>query len=149
MSIVDPLCYLATPYTRHPDGIEAAFQEAAKIAARLMLSGMKVYSPIAHTHPLAIYGGLDPLDHSIWMPFDQAMMDRSDVLIVAHMYGWQESYGVAEEIRIFEEVGKPIFDLNPETLSMSKRHGPLVYEPDPESSLAFNKPRNMHAGTSE
>src|SRR3990167_1959103 len=58
--------YLATPYTRYPAGIRAAFADAAKLAARLLVTGLKVYSPITHTHPLAIYGHLDPLDHAIW-----------------------------------------------------------------------------------
>ena len=88
---------------------------------------MNVYSPIAHTHPLALYGNLDPLDHLIWLPFDQAMMNAADVLLIAHMQGWQESYGIAHEIEYFETAGKPIFDLDPKTLVMTKRKR-LVYE---------------------
>jgi hypothetical protein len=115
------LAYLATPYTRYPAGIYAAFADAAKLAARLILAGVKVYSPIAHTHPLAIHGNLDPLDLAIWIPFDEAMMERADVLIVAHMEGWEESKGIAHEIRHFEAGGKPIYDLDPETLMMVRR----------------------------
>jgi hypothetical protein len=62
-----------------------------KLAARLLVAGMRVYSPIAHTHPLAIYGHLDPKDHSIWLPFDETMMAKADVLLVAHMEGWKDS----------------------------------------------------------
>lgn len=120
------LCYLATPYSKYPPGIEQAFVDAAKLAALLLPSGLKVYSPIAHTHPLAIHGKIDPLDHAIWMPFDEAMMTAADVLLVAHMHGWQESYGIAHEIRFFENAGKPIFDLDPKTLVMTKRKR-LVY----------------------
>lgn len=117
-----PLCYLATPYSKYMGGdLERAFIDAAKLAARLMLSGVKVYSPIAHTHPLAIYGQVDPLDHSIWLPFDEAMMAAADVLIVAHMHGWEESFGVAHEIKFFEDRGKRIFDLDPSTMRMTKR----------------------------
>jgi len=115
------LAYLATPYTKYHKGIDAAFEDAAKLAARLLCTGIKVYSPIAHTHPLAIHGGLDPLDHSIWMPFDKAMMERSDVLIVAHMEGWQDSFGVAQEIEIFTRAGKPVYDLDPASLRMTRR----------------------------
>ncbi len=118
----DPLCYLATPYSKYEGGnLELAFRDAARLAAQLMLAGVKVYSPIAHTHPLAIYGDVDPLDHDIWLPFDEAMMAASDVLIVAHMNGWRESRGIAHEIEFFEKVGKPIFDLDPKSLTMSKR----------------------------
>lgn len=119
------LCYLATPYTKYKGGdIERAFVDAAKLAARLMLSGIKVYSPIAHTHPLAIHGGIDPLDLSIWLPFDEAMMTAAHVLIVAQMDGWEESKGIAHEIKFFEDHGKPIYDLDIETMTMAKRRAP-------------------------
>lgn len=116
-----PLCYLATPYSKWVPGLHDAFIQACILASRLLTAGVKVYSPIAHTHPLAIYGKLDPLDHSIWLPFDEAMMDAAQVLLVAHMDGWRESKGVAHEIDFFDREGKPIFDLNPQTLAMVKR----------------------------
>jgi nucleoside 2-deoxyribosyltransferase len=116
------LCYLATPYSKYLGGhLERAFVDASKIAAQLLRAGIKVYSPIAHTHPLAVYGNIDPLDHSIWLPFDEAMMEAANILIVAHMDGWQDSKGIAHEIAFFEQRGKPIYDLNPETMTMAKR----------------------------
>lgn len=115
------LCYLATPYTKYPKGIERAFEEASTLAAHLLIAGIKVYSPIAHTHPLAKYSHLDPLDHSIWLPFDQAMMDACDALIVAHMTGWEDSYGVTHEIETFRAARKPIFDLDPNTFAVLRR----------------------------
>lgn len=117
------LIYLATPYSRYPAGIYAAFADASRLAAALLVAGHKVYSPIAHTHPLAIHGKLDPLDLSIWLPFDEAMMERADLLVVAHMEGWDESKGVAHEIGVFRAAGKPIYDLDPDTLSMMRRAG--------------------------
>lgn len=116
-----PLAYLATPYSKYPHGIERAFADAAALAARLMLAGVKVYSPIAHTHPLAVHGGLDPLDHAIWLSFDEAMMAAAGVLIVAHLDGWAESMGIAHEIAFFERAGKPVFDLDPANLLMTRR----------------------------
>jgi nucleoside 2-deoxyribosyltransferase len=118
----DPLCYLATPYSRYKDGnLPLAFQDASKLAALLMQAGVKVYSPIAHTHPLAVYGNIDPLDHAIWLPFDEAMMKACQALLVAHMDGWEESKGIAYEITFFTNARKPIFDLDPSTLTMVKR----------------------------
>jgi hypothetical protein len=115
------LVYLATPYSKYPLGVEQAFINAAKLAAQLLLTGLKVYSPICHCHSLATYGGINALDHSIWLPFDEAMMARCDVLIVAQMEGWQESVGIKHEIVFFEAAQKPIFDLNVKTLGMVKR----------------------------
>jgi hypothetical protein len=115
------LAYLATPYTKYSAGIEQAFIDAAKLAARLLRSGLTVYSPITHTHPLAIHGGIDPLDYEIWMPFDKAMMEACGTLIVAHMQGWETSKGVAIEVDFFKRARRPIFDLDPDTLAMTKR----------------------------
>lgn len=112
------LIYVGTPYSKYVDGIDAAFVEAAKLTARLMRKGLKVYSPIAHTHPLAMYGKIDPMDHSIWLPFDGAMMDKADAMIVAMMFGWEDSKGVRHEIDVFTAAGKPVFFLNPDDLSL-------------------------------
>lgn len=115
------LCYLATPYSKYPAGLQAAFEDAACLAARLLIDGVRVYSPIAHTHPLAIYGKIDPFDHAIWMPFDTAMMTKADALIVAHLATWESSRGIKEEISVFAAAGKPIYDLNPDDMTFTRR----------------------------
>jgi hypothetical protein len=115
------LVYLGTPYTKYQKGIECAFVDAATITARLLLAGIKVYSPIVHCHPLSVHGKIDPLDYKIWLPFNEAMLIACDVLVVAHLEGWDRSYGVGEEIKFFEESRKPIFDLDPVTLLMVRR----------------------------
>lgn len=116
-----PLAYLATTYSKFPHGTVAAWQAACRLAGRLMKSGITCYSPIVYGHPIARYGGLDALDHAIWMPFDQVMMDRCDVLLVAHMEGWDVSKGIAIEVAAFESAGKPVFDLDPQSLTMVRR----------------------------
>jgi nucleoside 2-deoxyribosyltransferase len=113
------LVYLATVYSKCPHGIEWAFREASRTAAHLLQEGVSVFSPIAHTHPIAIYGGLDPYDHAIWLPFDQAMMDACDAMVVGKMQGWTKSVGIAHEIRDFTKKGKPIYGLDPETLEVT------------------------------
>ena len=110
------LVYLGTPYTKFPDGIEAAFIAAAQITAALLRRGVKVYSPIAHTHPVAVYGRIDPLDLSIWLPFDEAMMARSDALLVAQMESWEISKGLAHEVDYFLTHDKPVLYLDPKML---------------------------------
>lgn len=103
------LVYLGSPYTRYPGGFHMAAVDVARIAADMIREGVKVYSPIAHTHPLALYGNLDPLDHSLWLPFDQAIMDLSDAMCIAGMEGWDTSYGVGFEIETFRKAGKPVY----------------------------------------
>jgi Domain of unknown function (DUF1937) len=149
--IPDGLAYLATPYSRFAGGIDKAYKDACKLAAHLLIAGVKVYSPIAHTHGIAIYGALDALDPSIWIPFDEAMMAAADVLIVAHLEGWDESIGIEHEIRFFEAAGKPIFDLDPKTVIMKRR--PMPSEVGSEKlllpvNLAHGKTRSEQGGAS-
>lgn len=106
--------YVATPYSKYPTGIEAAFVDACRFMADLVRHGIPAYSPIAHTHPIAIHGGLDPLDHSMWLPADEPMMRVAHGLIVCTMASWEASYGVSVEINTFKEAGKPIHFISPE-----------------------------------
>jgi hypothetical protein len=117
------LVYLGTPYTKYEGGIHLAFVAASAIAGGLLRLGVSVYSPIAHTHPLAMYANIDPLDHKIWLPFDQAMMDASDAMCIAKLEGWDTSYGIKHEIEVFRLARKPIYELDPATLKI------IVHEP--------------------
>jgi hypothetical protein len=114
------LIYLATVYSSNPDGITNAHVQASALTAKLLRKGMKVYSPIAHTHPIAVYGNIDPYDHSIWLPFDEAIMDVSDTLLIAKMENWQISKGINHEINVFRKAGKPIYTLDPQTLEIAE-----------------------------
>lgn len=105
--------YLATPYSKYKAGIDEAWQEACRQTALLVRAGVPIYSPIAHTHPIAMLGGIDPLDHSLWLEADRALMDSAIGLIVCEMQGWQESYGIGEEVKHFERAGKPIYMMEP------------------------------------
>lgn len=121
------LFYLATPYTKYPHGIEQAFIDACKLAARLLNEKkFSVYSPIAHTHPIAIHGNIDPYELSIWLPFDANMIRVCNSLLVAHMDGWEQSSGIAHEVDEFSRARKPILDLDPKTLATTLRPGPII-----------------------
>lgn len=115
------LAYLATPYTKYPGGIVSAFIASCELSANLIKTGLKIYSPIAHCHAIAVHSDLDPLDHAMWMAQDEAMLSAADVLIVAHLPSWESSKGIQMEIDYFERARKPIFDLDPETLVMTRR----------------------------
>lgn len=114
------LVYLATPYSKYKAGLYQAFEDAARLTARLMKAGVPVYSPITHSHPIAFHGDIDPRNHDIWLPFERRLMSVSDALCVAEMDGWRESFGISEEIKIFAGEVKPIHYLDPETLSVSQ-----------------------------
>lgn len=124
----DTLCYLATPYTKVLEGIDFAFRAAARLTGLLLRARVKCYSPIVHGHAIAMHAMIDPLDHSIWLPFDETMMRRCDVLLIAHMPGWEESKGIAHEIEFFTKARKPIWDVDPATLTMTRRKSVIVRE---------------------
>ena len=100
--------YLATAYSKAPNGIEIAFRDACRWAAKFIDTGVPVFSPIAHSHMIAIYGNLDPLDHRIWLPVDRPMMEAATGLIVVTSDGWQTSIGIAYEIEQFRKMNKPV-----------------------------------------
>jgi hypothetical protein len=105
--------YLASPYSRYVGGLETAFQEIARNAALLIRAGVRLYCPIAHTHPIAMQGGIDPLDHGIWLPADRPFMFAACGLIVCMMEGWELSYGISVEMDEFARAGKPLVYMRP------------------------------------
>ena len=100
--------YIATPYTKYPDGITQAFVDACKVTAQFVRRGISAYSPIAHCHPVATHGGINPLDCALWLKFDQAIMDAASELYVIQMPGWDDSAGITHEIDHFRKAGKPV-----------------------------------------
>jgi hypothetical protein len=105
--------YLASPYSRFPGGMVAAFTEACVSAAALIDHGVPVFSPIAHSHPIADMGSLDATSHDLWLAADAPMMHHAAALIVLKIDGWQDSVGVAAEINAFKAAGKRVLYLDP------------------------------------
>ena len=102
------LIYLASPYSHEdPEIRQQRFETVCFVAANLMREGRHVFSPIAHSHPIAVKGDL-PLDFSYWEEFDRKMVSACQELWVVRMDGWVESRGVKAEIKIAEEVGIPV-----------------------------------------
>lgn len=105
--------YLATPYSKYPGGLQAAFDMACEQTALLVKAGIPVFSPIAHTHPVAMIAGMDPLDHTIWLPCDQPMMDAASGIIMVRAESWEKSYGMKVELETFTAAGKRVVWMDP------------------------------------
>ena len=99
--------YLATPYSKHPRGIEAAYNEAVAAAVICIHAGVMVFSPIAHTHAIATVGEL-PGHYEQWSQLDEAMISAAVGVIVVQMDGWEQSSGIAAEVELAERIGKPV-----------------------------------------
>jgi hypothetical protein len=99
--------YLASPYSKYPGGPDRACADVCLLAARMFMAGVSVFSPIAHTHAIAVAGDLAG-HFEQWAAFDEAMIAASEGVIVAMMQGWRESSGIAAEIEIAQRLGKPV-----------------------------------------
>jgi len=110
--------YLATPYSRFPDGTEAAYHEACRIARVLIDHGIGVFSPIAHSHGISLTGPANSLDHGYWLRADKPLMDAAAGLLVARLPTWRESFGVTYERGAFLVASKPILYVDPYTFEV-------------------------------
>lgn len=108
--------YVGTPYSKYAGGIEAAFKAACEITGRLIVKGIPVFSPIAHSHPIAEHAGIDPMSHAIWLEADRPLMEAAHGMIVVMLPGFAESHGVAHEVEYFTKAGKPVYWLDPGAL---------------------------------
>jgi len=102
------MIYLACPYS-HPDNNvrEHRFKMANRAAAKLMREGHIIYSPISHTHPIAVEGDL-PLDWAYWQSVDEFYIRLCERVIVLMLTGWESSKGVQAEIEIAQSLDKPV-----------------------------------------
>jgi hypothetical protein len=73
----------------------------------MMIDGLVVFSPIAHTHPIAELCVL-PSSWNYWQKYDEAMILGGCKVIVCMMDGWRESKGVTAEIEIAHRRGIPV-----------------------------------------
>ena len=112
------IIYLASPYS-HPDPAvrEQRFHAACRAAVALLHAGRVVFSPIAHSHPLAQHSL--PGNWQFWEQYDRKFLERCDEVVVLMLDGWEESVGVQAEIRIARELGKPVRYLAPELAPVS------------------------------
>ena len=101
------MIYLASPYSDPDPAVqEERFQTACRHAAKMMRAGIHVFSPIAHSHPIARYGL--PGDWSFWKDYNCEFLKMCTALDVLMMPRWNESTGVAAEIALAHGLGKPV-----------------------------------------
>ena len=105
--------YLACPYSHKDPAVkQARFEAVNKVAARLMAEGYMVFSPISHTHPIALAGRL-PGDWRFWEAYDRTFLEWADELWVLELEGWEESTGLRAETTIAQNLRKPVRFIKP------------------------------------
>ena len=106
--------YLASPYTHaDPRVMRERYEHVCQAAALLHRRGMLVYSPIAHSVAVNEYIGSDGA-FAAWRDYDLGMIDRLDGVLVLMLPGWEDSYGVAQELLHTRERAVPVQWVIPE-----------------------------------
>jgi hypothetical protein len=118
--MIEGFCYLATPYTNYPLGMDTAFEDACVLLAKLVDAGWDVYSPIVHSHPLTGYSSHLVSDHAFWAKYDLPMMERADFMLIGGLLGWNRSAGIRREMNWFKSVSKPVFFVEPIRLAITR-----------------------------
>lgn len=117
--------YLATPYS-HPDSVVVQHRHdlALRAAATLWRSGIRVFCPIVHAHPInnAMANHAPSGDPTGWgweyhCEFDLHMVAACGKVIVLKMDGWDQSVGVTAEIDFAKKHKLAIFYLHPSVLN--------------------------------
>jgi hypothetical protein len=113
------LVYLASPYSHDDPRVrEARFRLACEAASVIMRAGLHVFSPIAHTHPIAMAGGL-PTGWDYWRGYDEAMLGACGAMAILQIPGWRESRGVQGEFEIAQKLGLPVAYVDPANVEAS------------------------------
>lgn len=108
------LIYLCSPYSDPDPAVrQERFEAVCRAAAGLMVRGLVVFSPIAHTHHIALAGNL-PTGWDYWQKVDAAFLSACSRVVVLMLPGWRDSKGIAEELRLARVMGKPFDYLTPE-----------------------------------
>lgn len=116
LALYNPL-YLCSAYSKRPN-LDQACEEVCEVAGKLLAAGVMVFSPICHSHQIAMSSTIDPLNSKLWMRLNEALAPICRAAVVVEMDGWRESDGIAEEIRWF--AARPVYYLNPKTMELRK-----------------------------
>ena len=110
--------YLCSPYSHKlPEVREMRFQAACHCAAILMRRGLFVFSPIAHSHPIALAGDL-PKGFDYWEHFDRWAINSCNSVAVLAIDGYIESTGITAETKYAATLGKRIQYIGPEQVGL-------------------------------
>ena len=100
--------FLASPYSSvDPAQVEYRVKQINKAAAQLMHEGHIVFSPISHSHYIAMQEDL-PKTFEWWIKQNHAFIEWADSVCVLLLDGWENSVGVMDEIDFALELGKRV-----------------------------------------
>jgi hypothetical protein len=102
------MVYLASPYTNVDKDIEVQRFDLVVAACGWLMThetgAQMIYSPIAHTHPIARTCTL-PGHWEFWAACDKTLLSRCNEIWVFCIPGWTKSTGVKAERKIASDYG--------------------------------------------
>jgi hypothetical protein len=102
------IVYLAAPYSHPYQSVKnQRFLIINQVAAQLMREGNIVFSPISHSHQIAVDHSL-PTDWEYWQRSCEAFVSVSKKVVVIKLEGWETSVGVTAEINLAKELNIPV-----------------------------------------
>ena len=113
------MVYLGMPYT-HENAVirEMRFDAINRIAAEVMLGtytegGVVPFSPISCSHPVSHHLPESTETWAFWQQMDLPFLAQCDELWVIKFQGWEQSEGLAGEIKYALDHDIPIRTFNP------------------------------------
>lgn len=94
------LIYLASPYS-HDSAKERhrRYNKTLDFTESMLIMGVPIFSPIVYGYPMESTLGTD---YRSWQKFNDAVLDAASAFWVLRLEGWEDSLGVAYEIRRWE-----------------------------------------------
>jgi len=112
------IIYLASPYSAPTkDQMNVRFRTINSVAAKLLILGKHIIAPISMSHAIVELQDINkrvrlPSGWGFWQGPDKALIEVSDQLWVADLYGWEDSEGVTAEIKYAKELDLPCYLLD-------------------------------------
>ncbi|MBI1207409.1 MAG: DUF1937 family protein [Azospirillum sp.] len=106
------MIYLASNYSNHPDGLDAAYDMVVAEAVRLAAVGVPLISPIVHWHPVAKAHGL-PTQAAFWEAQNKPLAFACCAMVELRGPSWRHSKGLRAERQWFRNWRRTILLFEP------------------------------------
>lgn len=136
------MIYLASPHSHESEFVRhVRYMHAVQAAAHYAAKGFHIFSPIAHSHPIALEmqrAGMphEKMGYDYWQAFDEHMMRHCAELWILTIGGWLASKGVSAEIEFMSSLQKPIAYI---TVGVDGPEYSLEYREDANAARGIGK----------
>jgi hypothetical protein len=104
------MIYLASPFTHDDPVIRLSRVEAARLMVEKLMFQyrLSVFSPVVYGWAVVSTSPNLPTDFSSWRILNDSMIYACSGVFVLEIGGWKGSAGIEHELRLAQELNKPI-----------------------------------------